>query len=113
MSGRRPGTGSGWLIRRCSIRWWFLSLTALPTWLCRAGGADDLSVLWRLRDALDGLRGFPDVRVRPSFHPDCCHAVERGPQPPGGDNHTLRGQFYGYSEQAIESLLEELADCER
>lgn len=80
-------------------------LLAVPIGGTRRGGflSFDLLILAdKTRGLLDGLPGFPDVRVRPSPYRNTCHVVEWGGQPPACDyDDPARGRFYGYSEAAI------------
>ncbi|MDJ0347419.1 DUF6302 family protein [Streptomyces sp. H10-C2] len=81
---------------------------AVPVGGARRGGsmAFDLLILAeKTRGLLEGLPGFPDVRVRPSPYRDTCHVVEWGGQPPACDyNDAARGRFYGYSKAAVPHL---------
>ncbi|MYR61315.1 hypothetical protein GTY54_35560, partial [Streptomyces sp. SID625] len=60
-----------------------------------------------LRDVLDGMPGFPDVRVVWATTPAQCHAVEWGEARPGCWDDYVQGRFYGYSDQAIAQFVEE------
>lgn len=89
---------------------------AVPCGGGRRGGyvcADDTDVVWRLRDVLDRIDGFPDVRVRWSTEPDVCHAVVWGDPSPGFADDRRRGRFYGYSDEAIAAFVQETAARER
>ncbi|AKN75677.1 hypothetical protein QR97_31505 [Streptomyces sp. PBH53] len=82
----------------------------------RRGGAlsvGDVAVIWLLRDALAGLEGFPDVRVRWATHPDSCHAIEWGDPVPNTDDDRVRGRYFGYSDRAIVAYAEEMASREQ
>jgi hypothetical protein len=82
-----------------------MPLLAVPVGGTRIGGLmsfDLLILAEKTRNLLDGLPGFPDLRVRPSPYRDACHVVEWGGQPPVCDyDDAARGRFYGYSEAAI------------
>ncbi|EYT79347.1 hypothetical protein CF54_31865 [Streptomyces sp. Tu 6176] len=61
-----------------------------------------------LRDVLDGMAGFPDVRVvLPSTRAE-CHAVRWGDEPPGCWDDYGQGHFYGYRDQAIGQFVADL-----
>jgi hypothetical protein len=80
-----------------------MPLLAVPVGGLRQGGymSFDLLILAeKTRNLLDGLPGFPDLRVLPSPHRDTCHMVEWGGRPPVCDD-AARARFYGYSEAAI------------
>ncbi|MDF9813011.1 DUF6302 family protein [Streptomyces sp. SPB162] len=80
-------------------------LLAVPVSGARRGGymSFDLRILAeKTRSLLEGLPGFPDLRVRPSPYRDTCHVVEWGGQPPACDyDDAARCWFYGYSEAAV------------
>ncbi|CAL9614769.1 hypothetical protein SUDANB1_05704 [Streptomyces sp. enrichment culture] len=86
------------------------SYLAVPVGGERRGGyipvRDPTSVML-LRQALEGLDGFPAVRVRWSTHPDTCDVVEWGDCAPDADGDAERGRFYGYSERAIARFTKE------
>ncbi|MFF7369839.1 DUF6302 family protein [Streptomyces tricolor] len=89
---------------------------AVPRSSRRRGGdlsAGDVAVIWHLRDALAGLEGFPDLRVRWSTHPDSSHAVEWGDPVLNTNDDTVRGRYFGYSDRAIEAFAEEMASREQ
>ncbi|MEU8473085.1 DUF6302 family protein [Streptomyces sp. NPDC029006] len=86
---------------------------AVPVGGTRRGGyisTGDRMAVDCLRDALTGRPGFPRVRVRWSKCRSACHVVAWGEDPPGAeDDDQARGEFYGYSEQAIRAFVAELA----
>lgn len=87
-----------------------ISYLAVPVGGERRGGyipVREPTAAMLLRQALDGLRGFPSVRVRWSFHLDACDVVEWGDYPPDTDCDAERGRFYGYSEQSIARFTKE------
>lgn len=82
---------------------------AVPVGGKRRGGFlsyDLLTLAVAARDLLSGRPGFPNLRVRWSWHDDTCHTVEWGePLPPWWTSDTVFGRFYGYSEDAIGAFL--------
>lgn len=84
------------------------SLLAVPVGGARRGGCMSFDLLVLAQKAallLEGLPGFPEVRVVPSPHRTACHVVEWGAPPPACDDAAVRGRFYGYSETAIQRRL--------
>ncbi|MGW2948741.1 DUF6302 family protein [Streptomyces eurythermus] len=89
----------------------------VPVGGLRRGGyvnvADDVTTRC-LHEALTGRDGFPRVRVRWSLCPSVCHTVIWGDEPPRDDEDDVaQGRFYGYSEEAINRFVEELAHSTR
>ncbi|MFI5756241.1 DUF6302 family protein [Streptomyces sp. NPDC051569] len=82
---------------------------AVPASGKRRGGFlsyDLLTLAVAARDLLSGRPGFPNLRVRWSWHDDTCHTVEWGePLPPWWTSDAAFGRFYGYSEDAIGAFL--------
>ncbi|MCZ4123667.1 DUF6302 family protein [Streptomyces sp. H39-S7] len=80
-------------------------LLAVPVGGARRGGymSFDLLILAaKTRGLLEGLPGFPNLRVRPSPYRDTCHVVEWGGQPPACDyDDVARSGFYGYSQAVV------------
>ncbi|GHD34858.1 hypothetical protein GCM10010313_81800 [Streptomyces violarus] len=87
-----------------------ISYLAVPVGGERRGGyipVRDATSVMLIRQALEGLDGFPSARVRWSTHPDTCDAVEWGDPAPPGDDDAESGRFYGYSEQSIARFTKE------
>jgi hypothetical protein len=87
---------------------------AVPVGGQRRGGyisLSDSAAVIPLRDALIGRPGFPHVRVHWSRFRSVCHVVAWGEQPPATceDDDRVWGAHYGYSEQAIQNFLDEVA----
>lgn len=85
---------------------------AVPVGGQRRGGyisADNRTTTHLVRNALAGHPGFPRVRVHWSTHRSACHVIEWGEDVPPGDDDTVRGQFYGYTAEAIARFAEEMA----
>lgn len=83
-------------------------LLAVPVGGVRRGGYmpfDLLMLALKAARLLEGLPGFPEIRVIPSPHRTVCHVVEWGALPPACDDDAVRGRFYGYSETAIHRRL--------
>ncbi|QNA77067.1 hypothetical protein C8250_039100 [Streptomyces sp. So13.3] len=85
-------------------------LLAVPVGGARRGGfmSFDLLILAeKTRGLLEGLPGFPDLRLRPSPYRDTCHLVEWGGRPPACDyDDAARGRFYGYSKAAVRAACQ-------
>jgi hypothetical protein len=87
-----------------------VSYLAVPIGGERRGGyipVRDATSVMLLRQALEGLDGFPAVRVRWSMHENTCDVVEWGDHAPDAEGDAERGRFYGYSERAIAHFEEE------
>ncbi|WP_409239766.1 DUF6302 family protein [Streptomyces sp. PA5.6] len=90
-----------------AVRTLRMAFLAVPVGGARRGGFYAVECVCfglAVRDALRGLPGFPDVRLRWSPWPDTAHNVEWGERPPwlwGCHDDAVLGRFYGYSEAAI------------
>jgi hypothetical protein len=98
--------------RGLAVRFDWYTHLAVPVGGRRLGGylsAADIMTGLAIRALLLGHPGFPDVRLRWSPDPDCCHVVEWGARAPLSDDDEVRGRFYGYSDHAIAQCKELLA----
>lgn len=97
-----------WLLEKSvAVRTLRMPFLAVPVGGSRRGGYFPVPCLCfglKVRDALLGLPGFVNPRLRWSPYPDTCDVVEWGERPPilwGDCDDTTLGRFYGYSEAAI------------
>ncbi|WP_327249871.1 DUF6302 family protein [Streptomyces sp. NBC_01320] len=99
-----------WLLEKSvALRTLRMPFLAVPVGGKRRGGYYCVPCLCfglAVRDALQDLPGFPNLRLKWSPYPDTCHVVEWGEQEPARWwDDVERGRFHGYSDPAIAEFI--------